>query len=102
MKKTEEQKLVDKMVGLLEEVSDLNDEDINDSNYREFYENAANELNSYDDEDEDGESDIYRFTYNYLDEYVNLRNKLVKLLKDKGLTLEERKQFYKANLCLEN
>ena len=101
MKKTEEQKLVDKMIGLLEEVSDLNNENIDDSNYREFYENAANELNRYE-EDEDGESDIYRFTYNYLDEYVGLRNKLVKILKDKGLTLEERKQFYKANLCLEN
>ena len=101
MKKTEEQKLVDKMVGLLEEVSDLNNENIDDSNYREFYENAADELDRYE-EDEDGESDIYRFTYNYLDEYVGLRNQLVKILKDKGLTLEERKQFYKANLCLEN
>ena len=100
MKKTEEQKLVDKMVGLLEEVSDLNGEDIDDSNYREFYENAADELDRYE-EDEDGESDIYRFTYNYLDEYVDLRNKLVQILKDKGLTLEERKQFYKAHLCLE-
>lgn len=101
MKKTEEQKLVDKMVGLLEEVSDLNGEDIDDSNYREFYENAADELNSFDGEDEDGESDIYQFTYDYLSEYVGLRNQLVKLLKDKGLTLEERKQFYKANLCWE-
>ena len=101
MKKTEEQKLVDKMVGLLEEVSDLNNENIDNSNYREFYENAADELDRYE-EDEDGESDIYRFTYNYLDEYVGLRNQLVKILKDKGLTLEERKQFYKANLCLEN
>lgn len=101
MKKTEEQKLVDKMVGLLEEVSDLNNENIDDSNYREFYENAADELDRYE-EDEDGESDIYRFTYNYLDEYVDLRNKLVQILKDKGLTLEERKQFCKANLCLEN
>ena len=99
---TKEQKLVNKMKDILDEVSDLNDEDIDDSNYREFYENAADELNSFDDEDEDGESDIYRFTYEYLDEYVDLRNELVKLLKEKGLTLEERKQFYKANLCLED
>jgi beta-N-acetylglucosaminidase len=96
---TKEEKLVEKMKDLLEEVSDLNDEDITDANYRDFYENAANELNLYDGEDEDGESDIYRFTYDYLDEYVGLRNELVKLLKEKGLTLEQRKEFYKLNLC---
>ena len=96
---TKEEKLVEKMKDLLEEVSDLNDEDITDANYREYYENAADELNSFDGEDEDGESDIYRFTYDYLDEYVGLRNQLVKLLKEKGLTLEQRKEFYKLNLC---
>jgi len=96
---TKEEKLVNEMKDILAEVSDLNDEDITDANYREFYENAADELNSFDDEDEDGESDIYRFTYDYLDEYVGLRNQLVKLLKEKGLTLEQRKEFYKLNLC---
>ena len=96
---TKEQKLVNEMKDILDEVSDLNDEDITDANYREFYENAADELNSFDDEDEDGESDIYRFTYDYLDEYVDLRNELVKILKEKGLTLEQRKQFYQENLC---
>ena len=96
---TKEQKLVNEMKDILAEVSDLNDEDITDANYREFYENAADELNSFDDEDEDGESDIYRFTYDYLDEYVDLRNELVKILKEKGLTLEQRKQFYQENLC---
>jgi len=97
MKKTDEQKLVDEMKDLLAEVSELNDEDINDANYREFYEEAADELDRFE-EDEDGESDIYRFTYDYLDEYVTLRNQLVKLLKDKGLTLEQRKEFFATNL----
>jgi len=96
---TKKEKIVEKMQGLLAEVSDLNNEDITDANYREYYENAANELDLYDGEDEDGESDIYQFTYNILDKYVTLRNKLVEMLKAEGLTLEQRKLFYKENLC---
>jgi len=96
---TKKEKIIEKMQGLLAEVSDLNNEDITDANYREYYENAANELDLYDGEDEDGESDIYRFTYNILDKYVTLRNKLVEMLKAEGLTLEQRKLFYKENLC---
>ena len=95
---TKKEKIVEKMQGLLAEVSDLNNEDITDANYREYYENAADELDRYE-EDEDGESDIYRFTYNILDKYVTLRNKLVEMLKAEGLTLEQRKLFYKENLC---
>ena len=96
---TKKEKIVEKMQGLLAEVSDLNNEDITDANYREYYENAANELDLYDGEDEDGESDIYRFTYNYLDQYVTLRNKLKKVLEIKGYDLAQRRQFYKENLC---
>ena len=95
---TKKEKIVEKMQGLLAEVSDLNDEDITDANYREYYENAADELNRYE-EDEDGESDIYRFTYNYLDEYVSLKNELIDILKAEGLNKEQRKQFYQLNFC---
>ena len=103
MKSTQDkkvQKLVAKMKDILSEVSDLNNEDITDANYREFYEKAADELDRYE-EDEEGESDIYKFTYNYLDDYVDLKNKLVKLLRDKSLTLEQRREFYRKNLAQE-
>ena len=95
---TKKEKIVEKMQDLLAEVSDLNNEDITDANYREYYENAADELNRYE-EDEDGESDIYKFTYNILDEYVGLRNELTDILKAEGLDKEQRKQFYQLNFC---
>lgn len=95
---TKKEKIVEKMQGLLAEVSDLNDEDITDANYREYYENAADELDRYE-EDEDGESDIYKFTYNILDEYVSLKNELIDILKAEGLNKEQRKQFYQLNFC---
>ena len=96
--KTKEQKLVKEMQDLLVEVSDINCEDINDSNYRKFYEEAADQLNLFE-EDEDGESDIYKFTYELLDDYVTLRNKLCKVLEEQGMDFEQRKQFFKLNLC---
>lgn len=99
--KTKEEKLVNKMVGILGEVSDLNGEDIDDSNYRKFYENAAMQLDLYDGEDEDGESDIYQFTYDMLDDYIDLKRELKKLLEAQGMDLEQRKAYYKANLILE-
>ena len=95
---TKKEKIVEKMQGLLAEASDINNEDITDANYREYYENAADELNRYE-EDEDGESDIYRFTYDYLDEYVSLKNELIDILKAEGLNKEQRKQFYQLNFC---
>lgn len=95
---TKKEKIVEKMQSLLAEVSDLNNEDITDANYREYYENAADELNRYE-EDEEGESDIYKFTYNILDEYVGLRNELTDILKTEGLNKEQRKQFYQLNFC---
>lgn len=95
---TKKEKIVEKMQGLLAEASDLNNEDITDANYREYYENAADELDRYE-EDEDGESDIYRFTYNILDEYVGLKNELIDILKAEGLNKEQRKQFYQLNFC---
>lgn len=97
---TKKEKIVEKMQGLLAEVSDLNDEDITDANYREYYENAADELDRYE-EDEDGESDIYKFTYNILDKYVDLKNELIDILKAEGLNKEQRKQFYQLNFCQE-
>ena len=98
---TKEERLVKKMTDILEEVSDLNGEDIDDRNFREFYENAADELNSFDGEDEDGESDIYQFTFDLLDEYVDLRVELRKLLEARGLDLAQRKEFYRNNLVFE-
>lgn len=99
--KTKEEKLVNKMVGILEEVSDLNGEDIDDSNYRKIYENAAMQLNLYDGDDEDGESDIYQFTYDMLNDYIDLKRELKKILEAQGMDLEQRKAYYKANLVLE-
>ena len=95
---TEKEKLTNKMKDLLDEVSELNDEDITDANYRDFYENAADQLDRYE-EDEEGESDIFKFTYNILDKYVGLKNKLTDVLIAEGLNREQRKQFYKENLC---
>ena len=97
---TKKEKIIKKMQGLLAEVSELNDEDITDANYREYYENAADELDRYE-EDEEGESDIYKFTYNILDEYVDLKNELIDILKAEGLNKEQRKQFYQLNFCQE-
>lgn len=98
--KTEEQ-LVEEMIGILQEVSDLNGEHIDDSNFRGYYEDAADELEHFE-EDEEGEGDIYRFTYEALDDYVTLRNQLTHILAEKGYTLESRKEYYKVHLVWED
>lgn len=75
----QKEQLIEKMNDLLKEASDLNGEDINDSNYRQYYQEAVDMLNLYE-ENEDGEMDIYQFTYDYLREYESLRSELEKII----------------------
>ena len=98
MRKSKEEKIVDKMNSILEEVSELHGEDVTDGNYREYYENAADELNLHEEEDEDGENDIYRMTFELLDDYCSFRQQLREILIQKGLDLEQRKAYYKKHL----
>ena len=100
-KKSKEQKLIDEMLQCLWDASDINQEHIDDSNYRKFYEDAADELEYYE-EDEEGEGDIYRFTYEALDEYVSLRNELSALLRSNGKTKEEIQSFIKEETSWED
>lgn len=90
--------IIKKMRELLDDVSNLNDETIDESNWRSFYETAANELNLADGEN-NGEMDVYLFTYNNLGIYAFLRSKLKKALEKEGLNQEQRTAFYKAHLC---
>lgn len=96
-----EEQLIHQMLSNLQEVSDLQNEHIDDTNYREFYEDAADQLDLYDDEDEDGESDIFKFTYEYLDDYARDRNKLFKLLRDRGLSVEEANKYIQEKMTWE-
>ncbi len=96
-----EEKLIEQMLDNLQEVSGLQDEHIDDTNYRGFYEDAAMQLDLYDDEDEDGESDLDRFTYEYLDDYARDRNKLFKLLTEKGMSAKEANKFIQEKMTWE-
>ena len=97
MKKTKEQKIIDQMLQCLWDVSDIQMEHIDDTNYREFYEEAADALDMYDG----AEADADRLTYENLDEYVSLRNELVELLKAKGMSKEERLTFIRQETAWE-
>ena len=100
MKKTmTKNKLVKELVEILEELSDIWDEDINYDNFREYYNRSADELDY--EEDEEGENDLFKLTYRLCGEFVDIKNQLTEVLKKEGLSLEERREFYKNNIVKE-
>ena len=94
--------IINRMLDILAEANELDDDIVDHSSFRKAYENAAMQLDLYDDEDEDGESDIYRFTYNLGDRYFGFYQKLKQILIDEGLkTVEQRKEFIQKTFVLE-
>jgi hypothetical protein len=100
MKKKET--IINRMLDILAEANDLDSDIVDHHTFYEAYENAAMQLDLYDDEDEDGESDIYKFTYNLGDRYFGFYQKLKQILIDEGLkTVEQRKEFVQKTFVLE-
>ena len=100
MKKKET--IINRMLDILAEANVLDSDIVDHHTVYEAYENAAMQLDLYDDEDEDGESDIYKFTYNLGDRYFGFYQKLKQILIDEGLkTVEQRKEFIQKTFVLE-
>ena len=101
MKKKET--IINRMLDILAEANGLDNDIVDHSSFRKAYENAAMQLDLYDDEDEDGENDIYKFTFNLGDRYFGFYKKLKQILIDEGLkTEDQRKEFIKKTFVLED
>ncbi len=96
------QTIINRLLDILAEANDLDCDIVDHHSFYLVYCHAANELDRYE-EDEDGESDIYRFIYNLGDRYFTFYNqKLKPILIAEGLTtVEQRKEFTRKTLVLE-
>ena len=94
------QTLINRMLDILAEANELDDEIVYHFTFRAAYEHAANELNY--EEWEPGENDIYKFTYNFGNRYFGFYKKLKQILIDEGLTtVQHREEFIKKTFVLE-
>jgi hypothetical protein len=92
--------LISNMLNILAEANDLDADIIDHHTFYEAYSRAADMLNY--EEDEDGEFDIYEFTYNLGDSYFGLYKQLKQILIDEGLiTIEQRKAFIQKTFVIE-
>ena len=95
------QTIINRMLDILAEVNSLDDDIVDHHTFYEAYCYAADQLNY--EESEDGEFDIYRFTYNLGDRYFTFYNqKLKPILIAEGLTTQaQRKEFIQKTFVLE-
>ena len=98
MKKKET--IINRMLDILAEANDLDSDIIDHHTFYEAYSHAAHMLNY--EEWEDGENDIYKFTFNLGDRYFGFYKKLKQILIDEGLkTEDQRKAFIQKTFMLE-
>jgi len=94
------QTIINRMLDILAEANDLDSDIIDHHTFYKAYSRAADMLNF--EEWEDGENDIYRFTYNLGDRYFKFYQKLKQILIDEGLKTEkQRKEFVQKTFVLE-
>ena len=98
MKKKET--IINRMLDILAEANDLDSDIVDHFTFRTAYVRAADELNY--EESEDGENDIYKFTYNFGSRYFGFYKKLKQILIDEGLTtVQQREDFIRKTFVLE-
>jgi hypothetical protein len=94
------QTIINRMLDILAEAHDLDSDIVDHHTFYEAYHRAADMLNF--EESEDGEFDIYKFTYNLGDRYFGFYKKLKQILIDEGLKTEkQRKEFVQKTFILE-
>ena len=98
MKKKET--IINRMLEILEEANSFDDDIVDHHTFYEAYSHAADVLNY--EESEDGEFDIYKFTYKFGESYFELyHQKLKPILIAEGLNEKQRKEFVQKTFVLE-
>ena len=98
MKKKET--IINRMLEILEEANSFDDDIVDHHTFYEAYSHAADQLNY--EEWEDGENDIYKFTYNLGDRYFKFYNQKLKpiLIAEGMTTAAQRKEFIQKTFVL--
>lgn len=94
------QTIINRMLDILAEANELDDDIVDHHTFYEAYSRAVDQLDYK--ESEDGEFDIYRFTYNLGNRYFRFyRYKLRPILIAEGLNEKQRKEFIQKTFVLE-